>query len=311
MTSAAPVFETVHLVAHGFSAACVPAAGGLIARLAWRAPDGETFELLHAPADARPSRVAPNRFGLWPLVPFANRAFGAVLDDGVTRLALPVNDPATGSCIHGFGWQAQWQMEQAGTDRAVFLHAGGTPCGTIRYESRLALTLAPALVTVTLAVTNTGHGPAPFGIGLHPWFACAADTRLRLAARRVADLGVGYRPTGVRPARPDEVFDGSRPFRRDTETAFSFIDWDGTARIDTPSSGLSLRLEADDILRHPVVWAPGRADFLCVEPQSHAIGAPSEGLVRAATPLARLGAGGTLEGAMRLKPSRLMSQDDA
>jgi galactose mutarotase-like enzyme len=45
-----------------------------------------------------------------------------------------------------------------------------------------------------------------------------------------------------------------------------------------------------------VVWAPAGADFLCVEPQSHAIGAPSEAIVRALTPLKRLESGETLEG---------------
>jgi aldose 1-epimerase len=54
-----------------------------------------------------------------------------------------------------------------------------------------------------------------------------------------------------------------------------------------------------------VVWAPAGADFLCVEPQSHAAGAPSEAVVRAASPLRRLQPGEALEGWMRVSAAAL------
>jgi aldose 1-epimerase len=49
-----------------------------------------------------------------------------------------------------------------------------------------------------------------------------------------------------------------------------------------------------------VVWAPPHADFLCIEPQSHGIGAPSEPAAREATPMARLSPGEILTGWMRI-----------
>ena len=50
---------------------------------------------------------------------------------------------------------------------------------------------------------------------------------------------------------------------------------------------------------------PAGADFLCVEPQSHAIGAPSEPAARDAAPLKRLVPGETLEGWLRIAPETL------
>ena len=68
---------------------------------------------------------------------------------------------------------------------------------------------------------------------------------------------------------------------------------------------LAVNLSASQSLRSPVVWAPAGADFLCVEPQSHAIGAPSEEAVRKVTPLRRLEPGETLSGWMRIAPQKL------
>ena len=98
---------------------------------------------------------------------------------------------------------------------------------------------------------------------------------------------------------------GKPVFATGRETAWSFLGWDGIARIETPSTGLAITLTASESLRCPVVWAPAGADFLCVEPQSHAIGAPSEAAARAAAPLRRLQPGETLEGWLRIVPEAI------
>jgi aldose 1-epimerase len=54
-----------------------------------------------------------------------------------------------------------------------------------------------------------------------------------------------------------------------------------------------------------VVWAPAGANFLCVEPQSHAIGSPSEAIVREISPLQRLAPGETLAGWLRIAPEAI------
>jgi aldose 1-epimerase len=118
-------------------------------------------------------------------------------------------------------------------------------------------------------------------------------------------LGPGYRATGVTSFNDGGPYAEGPQFGREKETAHSFIGWDGAAVIETPSSALSIHVEASGSLRCPVVWAPPHADFLCLEPQSHGIGAPSERRAREATPMARLEPGETLSGWMRISASAL------
>jgi aldose 1-epimerase len=118
-------------------------------------------------------------------------------------------------------------------------------------------------------------------------------------------LGQAYRATGSEGLADGGPYAGMPVFATGSETAWSFLGWDGTARIETPSAGLAITLSASETLRCPVVWAPAGADFLCVEPQSHAIGSPSEPAARKAAPLKRLEPGETLEGWLRIAPEAL------
>lgn len=118
-------------------------------------------------------------------------------------------------------------------------------------------------------------------------------------------FGEAFRAIGQQPFADGGPYTAPSFFRRDDVTAWSFLGWDGSARIETPSTGLAITLSASGNLDCPVVWAPAGADFLCVEPQSHTIGAPSEPAARAATPLRRLQPGEALEGWIRIAPEVL------
>lgn len=292
------------LSAHGFTARLKPEYGGLIASLGWRGPGGDIVPLLHSPAGAVPSRAAPNRFGLWPLVPFANRAFGAMLRHGSKGWPLPVNDPPTGSCIHGFGWQSEWQVAELAEDHALMIHAMDADAGPYRYDSALRIDIAPGAFSITLSVTNRADEPLPFGLGLHPWFPRNAASTLKARAEGALVLGEGYRPRGHGPVPPHTAtrvdLTGGTPLPVDREIALSLTKWDGRAQLTLPGLSAPLLIEASHTLRAPLLWAPPGSDFICFEPQSHAIGAPSEPLVQAITPMAMLEPGETLSGWMRL-----------
>ena len=92
----------------------------------------------------------------------------------------------------------------------------------------------------------------------------------------------------------------SQPAAADTEGCYLV-----SSTADARNPQVAITLTASESLRCPVVWAPAGADFLCVEPQSHAIGAPSEPAARAAAPLRRLAPGEILEGWLRIAPEAL------
>lgn len=291
-----PSFE----ISFGSYAALIhPACGGMVGALRWRGPDGRTHEVLRPQTDRAPSTQSPNLFGTWAMLPFANRAFDSLVDDGTSRFTVPGNDP--GGTIHGFGWQAAWQVTARDAGHAVLEHIRDSGPDPYRYRARQEIRLDRDGMTIGMAVTNTATAALPFGIGHHPWFACAPDTRLRMRAEAALVFGDGFRASGHRSLDAGGPYAQGAVFASGRETAWSFIGWDGLARIETPSTGLAITLSASESLHCPVVWAPSGADFLCVEPQSHVIGSPSEPPARAAAPLTRLAPGETLAGWMRIE----------
>jgi aldose 1-epimerase len=236
------------------------------------------------------------------MVPFCNRAFGAVLDDGARRWPLTCNDPAAGATIHGFGWQARWRIARQDGHAVTLIHDSDRRALPWVYRAELTYALTGDGLHASLAVINMGPETLPYGIGFHPWLPAAPDTRISLTAAGALQLGAGYRPVG----RIDFADGGpwrDAPGWRDSgqpEIAESLIGWTGEALFRTPSLGLDLTISASDTLRAPVLWAPPNAGFLCFEPQSHGIGAVSDAAGRAATPLAALAPGETFSGWMRL-----------
>lgn len=292
----------LQLKAGGLEAEIVPEIAGIVSQLVWTGPDGRRHPVLHPPG-AAPTTTKPNFFGTWAMLPFANRAFGSVVDDGESRFEVTANDPA--GTIHGFGWQSAWEVLRSDRSHTVLEHRRSTGADPYRYRAVQDISLDEAGMTIRLAVTNEADRALPFGIGHHPWFACAADTRLVMRAAGALVFGEAFRAVGQQAFAQGGPYAEPQPFRSDTVTAWSFLDWDGHARIETPSTGLAITLTASESLKHPVVWAPPGADFLCLEPQSHAIGAPSEPAARAAAPLRRLAPGETLEGWLRIAPEAL------
>ncbi|AMJ62348.1 aldose epimerase family protein [Bosea sp. PAMC 26642] len=295
----------IELAAGPLSARIVPEAGGIVTALEWRGPDGRVHELLRSPEGVVPSTSVPNPFGTWAMVPFANRAFGGVVDDGQQRFLVPENNLRGEGNIHGFGWQADWEVLRYDRGHTVLEHRRSGGPDPYRYRAQQDIRLEEAGMTIEISVTNEADLALPYGIGHHPWFPCAADTRLGMTARRALVFGEGFRAAGCAQLSEDGPYAAAPVFATGSESAWSFLEWGGTARIETPSQGLAITLTASESLRCPVVWAPAGADFLCVEPQSHAIGSPSEEVVRAISPLKRLAPGETLSGWLRIAPEAI------
>ena len=239
------------------------------------------------------------------MVPFANRAFGGVIDDGEQCFTVPDNNAHGGGNIHGFGWQFGWETFSQTTSHTVLEHRKTTGPDPYRYRAYQEIRLDDAGMTVEIAVTNEADSALPYGLGHHPWFACAPDTRLGMTATDALVFGDAFRAMGSQNLPDGGPYAGKPVFATSRETAWSFLGWDGVARIETPSTGLGLTVTASESLRCPVVWAPAGADFLCVEPQSHAIGSPSEAAARTVSPLTRLQPGETLSGWLRIAPEAL------
>jgi aldose 1-epimerase len=287
--------QTVFLKAHGFESEVWPQFGANVVRLTHRA-EGKTTHILHAPETPQPG-ADPSWFGLWPMVPLCNRAFDAKLDTGFEIHDLPVNDPA-GTNIHGFGWQAAWDVVAQSESRLVMQHRA-VHKGPYSYLARMAVSLDAGGVNFDLSLTHEGQQALPYGMGFHPWFPSNSETRVRLRAKGEVYMKEGFRPHSHGSLRDLHDFSRGRPAREWSERAINFTHWDGLAHIDWPDHNKSLTIQASPNLCHPVLWSPEKADFVCFEPQSHAVGAQTEGLIRAIAPLQMLSPGQTMAGSMR------------
>ena len=108
----------------------------------------------------------------------------------------------------------------------------------------------------------------PAGLGLHPFFPKRPGTRLQFSAEGVYPNGEDSLPTQAIPVPPEwnyrELRDLGEP-RLDN----CFKGWDGTARIAFEAEKLAIRLEAEPVFGHLVVYVPMGRSFFAVEPVSH------------------------------------------
>ena len=209
----------------------------------------------------------PHALGCFPLVPYGNRIGGGAFRWRGTGYALRRNFGDSAHSIHGVGWQRCWTVVEAGSASVeLMLDHRADPYWPFAFQAALGYRLSEDGLTITMRLTNRHDGPAPAGIGVHPYFPKANDPSLQFNATGVWDTGSGSLP--LRHGPPPAEWRHRQP-RRVAGSGLDncFTDWDGTAAIQAGSA--SLRIEASAAFRHLQVFTPSWADFFCVEPVSH------------------------------------------
>lgn len=210
--------------------------------------------------------------GCFPLVPFGNRIAGNRFEfQGRTHVFQP-NSAGDPLYLHGDGWLNVWTVERVTTNTAVLgLDWPGTAGTPYAYRARQSVRLSAQGLSVTLSVTNRGHAPLPFGLGLHPYFPRTPETTLHAPAAAYWEEGPGHLPTHRLPLPPDLDFNSPKPVPTHWVNN-GFEGWTGTARIAWPERKAALRLEADALFDCYALFTPGDG-YVCLEPMSHAIDA--------------------------------------
>ncbi|WP_343234566.1 aldose 1-epimerase [Microvirga splendida] len=209
----------------------------------------------------------------YPLIPYSNRiAHGRFSFEGVEhRLALNFGDHP--HSIHGNAWQRPWQVVEADDARCrlALTHrpdgdeAKGWP---FAYRAEQLFAMSPDGLVLTLSLENEDHRAMPAGLGLHPFFPKRPGVRLQFAAERVYPNGEDSLPLDGVPVPDDWNY---RTMRELGEPRLDncFAGWNGTARIAYAQENIALRIEADPLFGHLVVYVPAERDFFAVEPVSH------------------------------------------
>lgn len=235
----------------------------------------------------------------FPLLPFANRIACGRFHWAGRDYQLDRNFGDHPHTIHGVGWQSTWAAESV-SDTVVVLSLSHDPDGVqarrwpFAFAAALRFTLDDNALLVTLRVTNRHAGPAPAGLGLHPYFLRACYTTLRFRATGVWLNGSNALPS-QHVAVPDAWDHGAGRAIGSLDLDHCFTGWDRSVRLEGPALGLELR--AGPETGHLQVYTPRGQDFFCVEPVSHM----PDAINRPAHPMHVLGPGESMQATVEFR----------
>lgn len=203
----------------------------------------------------------------FPLVPYCNRiAAGRFVRDDRTVEIAP-NLPRHRHPLHGRGWQATWRVVRSDAASALLEHAyDGASDWPWPYLAHQHVALDAAGCTLRLMVQNRAVAPAPMGLGLHPCFRRAAETRVAFVAEAMLGIDAEFLPDGTsHPA------DALAPWSSGGALPAALVDhcftgWSGAATIADAQGSITLRAFGAP---HCHVFAPPGGEDLCLEPVSH------------------------------------------
>ena len=282
--------ERLSLRSDRLHAEIVPAIGGSVIRLDLQS-GGAVHPILRPSDDAALAREGASQAAMHPLLPFANRVPGNLIDLVEPPLTLQPNVAGESCMLHGIGWQRAWQILEAREDRCVLeliVRPGEWAFG---FRAVQDFSVQGGEFRAELAIKNTFDRPIPVGLGFHPYFVRTTGMTLQFHAERFWLEGPGHLPTDAVSLPPELDFSNPTPLP-DTWRNNGYSGWDGRAVLRDPARGFELDLRASPPLRDLMLYVPPREQYFCLEPQSHTTGAVTRARGRRpATPLRILAPG--------------------
>jgi aldose 1-epimerase len=257
--------DLITLRAGGAGLVLAPEAGGSVVRY-WIERSGVAWDVLRPWSAPRVDEVFES--AAFALVPYSNRIREGRFSFQGREVVLPLNRPPERHSIHGLGWQAAWRPCEVGEHEAVleFRHAAGAWPWAFRATQRF--TLAPASLSVALALSNESDTPMPAGFGWHPYLPRTARTTITADVKSIWLTDAEVMPTTLTSPHPEA--DLSQGVMADAIALDNgFVGWCRRAIIDWPESSLRLVMTAEAPLDFLVIYTPPARPFLCAEPVSH------------------------------------------
>lgn len=255
--------DRIELSAGDLRVALRPSVGGSIARFDVVA-DGQVVPLLRG-TDVPYDDVL--EAACFPLVPFVNRIRGGEFRCDGRTVRLSPNLPGDASPLHGQGWRSAWTVVDRDAASAVlaFEHAAGE--WPWDYEARQRVALAADSLHIVLSCRNRSAEPMPCGLGVHPYWPCAHDTRLDTIVRSAWTIDADVLPVAEVPAT--ERYDLQERAVCGQSLDNGFDGWCGEATVTWPDRGLSMRMSSPDADRFQL-YSPASGGVFVAEPVQHA-----------------------------------------
>lgn len=214
---------------------------------------------------AAPGEPNPLTSAAYPLIPFSGRIGNAQFEFQDRKIELPKNFPPEPHAIHGFSWEADWEIYDQ-TNRAIHLvHDYKAAAWPWSYRAGQRFLVSEDGLHVFITLENRSETDMPAGIGWHPFFPSSG-------ASITADVS-GYWPSeksGVPkdPASVPDEFD----LRRVKQV--EGLDLDHCFQAGREGALIDyrfrkVRISYSEVFTQFIVYNPADEGFFCAEPVSH------------------------------------------
>ncbi len=230
----------IHISAGRYAATIVEEGAGL-ASLTF---DGDDLVLPHDP-DVRPAGYSGKT-----LVPWPNRIAGGSYEWRGTNFGLHVNEPETGSALHGLAYQTDWSVVERRADSVTLATEVGPEPG---YPFSLIVQTTYALdpqagLSITITAKNNGDEDAPYGTSIHPYLTCGLsvdNATLSVPADAVLEVDENLTPVEETPVEGTylDLRDGVAMSGRQVDHAFTGLKygrWEVTLRCNDTGRGVQM-----------------------------------------------------------------------
>ena len=279
-------FQVYYLQQDGAAVAeIVPALGNNC--YAFKVAAGDTWlDLIDAPPDLATLEERPTAYGNPILFPFPNRIRNGTWQfEGETYQFDKAPDSPT--TIHGLLLNLPYQVERHVADEngavlVASLNSQDFPDVGRQYpfpfRIEITYTVTDAVLTMGIAIKNTGDRNMPMGFGIHPYFnvalgpeAKAAEAVITVPAAKYWELDEVLVPTGtqhdvtgtldLRNGQPFGTLKLDHVF-----TDVQLAEGVSRCRIENKDTGYGMVMESDAQFRELVVYTPPGRDAICFEP---------------------------------------------
>ena len=222
---------------------------------------------------------AQPRLASFVMVPFCSRVTGGRFHYARQQVQLTPNFVPEPHCIHGFGWQSRWRIQdqEANSCTLTYSHdveASGRTGWPWRFHVAQHFALSEVALSHTVTVENASDTAMPVGAGYHPHLPLSPTSEIHLACQGELALDDDGLPwTGQSREELSGPADLVNPLKTrpwlDKALDQVYVWRQGPAKISWPEQPYSLVIEPDAALPHWVVYAPKGENFICIEPISH------------------------------------------
>ncbi|MBT0570100.1 aldose 1-epimerase [Curvibacter sp. CHRR-16] len=241
--------------------ALLPALGGTIRSLRWG-----NEPLLRLPDD-QPLQHG-REAGSYPLVPFSNRIGYAQAQWDGQPLDIEINFPGDKHMAHGIGWQRPWQVHSSSASEALLQlhHDPSQPSPSpipgkwpFAFTAMQYFKLHAHALDMEMTITNDHSGPAPVGLGWHPFFEKRHGMRVQFACEGRWEMNEDKLPTHFSPVA------GMVADLATLDVDHCYDGWHGDVLLEDER----IRLRMHSNLRRLVVFTNPQRNNIAIEPVSH------------------------------------------